>query len=115
MSSRLVSVSKAVLPAVVAAAFAAPPLVAGAAEEFKVGYRLENWKTAEFTNAEEAAKVFATFRKLGCETTREGHGGHIDVRYRCPKWKEITVGDHGGAHRWEGWLKQAGFETRHTH
>jgi hypothetical protein len=115
MKANPVSVLKFLLPAAVAAVLAASPLTSGAAEQFKVSYRLEKWKTSEFANAEEAQKVFETFQKLGCETAQEGHGGHIDVRYRCPKWKEITVNDHGGAHRWEAWLKQAGFETRHAH
>ena len=80
-----------------------------------VGYRLQDWKTAEFEDADKAETHFKTLKKLGCEVKQERHGGHIDVTYRCPKWREIAVKSHSQAHKWEDWLKDCGFETKHKH
>jgi hypothetical protein len=54
----------------------------------------------EFGDAAKAKTHHDTVKKLGCEATRqERHDGHVDVRYRCPRWKEIALKDHDAAHR----------------
>ena len=79
-----------------------------------VEYRLEAWKT---THAEgpKAEKLVGTLKKLRCEVKVGAHGGHTDVRYRCEKWQSLALKDHKTAHQWEAWLKNYGFETKHTH
>ena len=103
------------LIAAVAAAVIGGTQIAQAAEKFTVTYRCVKWKTIHFEEAEKAKLHYDTVKKLGCEAKQDDHGGHIDVSYRCEKWKEIALKDHDAAHRWEKWLKAAGFETKHTH
>jgi G:T/U-mismatch repair DNA glycosylase len=86
-----------------------------AAHREVVGYRLRNWKTIHFDDARKADDRYRTLRKLGCEATKDAHAGHIDVTYRCPRWRELSLRSHRAAHRWEDWLRAAGFETVHKH
>lgn len=86
-----------------------------AADHETVDYRLVEWKTKHFHDAAKAGTHASTLRKLGCEVKRESHGGHIDVNYRCPEWRRMSASSHDEAHRWEEWLKSAGFATRHDH
>ena len=88
---------------------------ASAAEKEVVAYRLTQWKASHFDDQARARQHYDTVKKLGCEAKQDDHGGHIDVSYRCEKWKEIALKDHDAVHRWEKWLKAAGFETKHTH
>lgn len=80
-----------------------------------VDYRLMEWQTKHFHDAEKANLHVATLKQLGCEVRQDAHDGHIDIVYRCPAWRRMSVETHAAAHRWEGWLKSAGFETRHEH
>ena len=84
-------------------------------EKYTVDYRLKNWKTVHFEDAKRAKTHVETVKKLGCEVKQEDHGGHIDVTYRCPEWKTMSVKSHDEAHKWEKWLKASGFETKHKH
>lgn len=79
-----------------------------------VEYRLAAWKT---THAEgtQADKIVKTLKTLRCEVKVGSHGGHTDVKYRCPKWQSLALKDHKTAHQWESWLKKYGFETKHKH
>ena len=86
-----------------------------AAEKEIVSYRLSEWKTLHFDDADLATKHLDTMKMLGCQVKQDSHGGHIDVSYYCPQWKQATVATHSVAHKWEKWLRGAGFETRHTH
>ncbi len=86
----------------------------GAASEV-ISFRLPNWKSAHFDDAKSAEANFKTFKQIGCEVEQGQHGGHFDVRYRCPKWRSISFKSHDDAHRWERWLKASGFETSHKH
>lgn len=88
---------------------------AAAAEKEAVQFRLKSWKTLEFEDASKAKAHADAVKKIGCEVTQENHGGHIDVTYRCPEWKQVAVRNHGEAHKWEKWLKDSGFETKHAH
>jgi hypothetical protein len=85
-----------------------------AAEEV-VEYRLTEWKTLHFHDAQKGNQHMETLKKLGCEVKQGKHGGHIDVSYRCKDWKKMTVANHDLAHKWEDWLKASGFETKHAH
>lgn len=86
-----------------------------AAGQELVDYRLTEWKTKHFQDAEKADSLATSLKKLGCEVKRDSHDGHIDVAYRCPLWRRLSLGSHDEAHRWENWLKSSGFETRHKH
>ena len=85
------------------------------AEREIVGYRLQEWTTAEFEDSGRAETHYKTLKKLGCEVKQERHGDHFDVTYRCPEWRELSAKSHSDAHKWEDWLKDCGFETNHKH
>jgi hypothetical protein len=89
--------------------------VANAANKELVEYRLTKWKNAHFDEVEQANTFVSTLKKLECESEMHDHNGHTDVRYRCPKWKQISLKTHDEAHKWEHWLKARGFETKHVH
>lgn len=80
-----------------------------------VQFRLTDWKTAHFNDANKAQSNSATLKQIGCEVKQHAHGSHHDVSYRCPKWRSISLKSHNQAHQWEGWLKSKGFETAHNH
>ncbi len=88
---------------------------AWAAGPYLVEYRLTQWKTVHFDDPGQAEEHLATLKKLGCDAHASAHGGHIDVRYRCPAWRSLAVETDAGAHRWERWLRACGFETAHQH
>ena len=106
----------------VVAAFAAVVFVgsaiqnqAFAAEREIVKFRLTSWKAVHFDDAKSAKETHATLIKLGCEAKQEQHGGHIDVAFRCPRWRSVALKTHNEAHQWERWLKSLGFQTSHSH
>lgn len=88
---------------------------ASAADRELVAYRLVSWKTIHFDDAQQADNHVKTIQRLGCEIRTGNHGGHIDVSFRCPQWREISLDTHTKAHNWETWLKGSGFETHHQH
>ena len=96
-----------------AIALGAIPIVAGADEI--VRYQLSEWKAKHIHDAKKADTIAATLKKLGCELKKSQHNGHIDVRYRCPKWRELKLDSHDEAHKWEKWLKEFQFKTEHKH
>ena len=81
----------------------------------RVEYRLTEWKSLHFDKAEQAKQYYQTFKSIGCEAKQDSHGNHIDVAFRCPKWKSLSLKSHAEAHKWEAFLKKAGFETKHQH
>ncbi|QDS91105.1 hypothetical protein EC9_53250 [Rosistilla ulvae] len=91
----------------------AEPVAAETKEVVK--YQLLEWKNKHTKNNEDAEKLIKTFKMLKVETEVSDHGNHKDVKYRCPKWKQLTVKDHDTAHQWEAWLKKLGFKTIHEH
>ena len=97
----------------VVAALTAIPLSLSADEV--VRYRLKDWKAKHIHNTKNAETIAGTLKKLGCEVKRSGHEGHVDVRYRCPKWRQLDLDSHAQAHKWEKWLKEYQFETEHKH
>ena len=80
-----------------------------------VEFRLPGWKTMHFSGEEKAEHHLVTVKKLGCEAQKLSHDNHYDVRYRCVKWKQMTLDTDAEAHLWVRWLKQVGFETIHEH
>jgi hypothetical protein len=80
-----------------------------------IGYQLKDWKESHFDDAKKAEQHFQAVQKLGCEVKKDKHDGHIDVRYRCPEWKQMNVNNHQLADQWQGWLMAAGFDVSHGH
>jgi len=80
-----------------------------------VRYQLTEWKAKHIHDAKKAETIAATLKKLGCELKKDQHNGHIDVKYRCPKWRELKLDSHDDAHKWEKWLKEYQFKTEHKH
>ena len=80
-----------------------------------VRYQLTEWKAKHIHDTKSADTISKTLKKLGCELKQEQHNGHIDVKYRCPKWKELKLDTHAEAHKWEKWLKEYNFTTEHKH
>lgn len=94
---------------------ASPSRAADLPEGISIAYRLPAWKTMHFDDPVQAQQHLAAVQQLGCVARSENHGGHIDVTYRTAGWRHVTVASDQLAHRWEGWLKGAGFETLHGH
>ena len=80
-----------------------------------VRYQLPQWKAKHIHDAKKADTIAATLKKLGCELKKHQHNGHIDVQYRCPRWRELKLDSHADAHKWEKWLKEFEFKTEHKH
>jgi hypothetical protein len=80
-----------------------------------VRYQLTQWKAKHIHDAKKADTITGTLKKLGCELKKHQHNGHIDVQYRCPKWRELKLDSHADAQKWEKWLKEFEFKTEHKH
>ena len=80
-----------------------------------VAYRLADWHEMHFDDPMKAAQHLKAVRDLGCEAKQSNHGGHIDIVYRCPEWRQAPVQSHELAAQWLGWLKASGFDTHHPH
>lgn len=80
-----------------------------------VRYQLTEWKEKHIHDAKTAETIVKTLKKLGCELKQSRHNGHIDVQYRCVKWRELKLNSHEEAHKWEHWLKEYHFKTEHKH
>ena len=102
----------ATLPAIAGANQAAESEAAGSEI---VRYQLSDWKAKHIHDAKKADTIAKTLKKLGCELKKDQHNGHIDVKYRCPKWRQLSLDSHADAHKWEKWLKEFGFKTQHKH
>jgi hypothetical protein len=86
----------------------------GMADE-TVRYQLASWKAKHIHDDTKADKIVVTLKKLGCEVKKHQHNGHVDVSYRCPKWRQLDLKSHDDAHKWESWLKEFEFKTEHKH
>ena len=80
-----------------------------------VKYRLAEWRSQHIHQPAEVGQLSTLYRSLACETELLDHTGHKDLRYRCPDWMEIELPSHEAAHKWQEFLKNAGFETAHEH
>jgi hypothetical protein len=91
------------------------PNAACAAEKAAVKYRLTKQKTVHLNDGKVAKGYDQLLKKFGCESKLGGHGGHYDLTYSCPKWREAEFDGHASAHKWQAWLQRLGFETTHKH
>jgi hypothetical protein len=114
-SSGLFFERKVMLRALLVFAFVASMGAASVSADEIVRYRLTEWKRQHLHDAAKATKITETLTKLGCEVQKENHNGHIDLKYRCPEWKQLKLNSHADAHKWEAWLKEFKFETEHKH
>jgi hypothetical protein len=80
-----------------------------------VRYQLSDWKAKHIHDTKKADTITKTLKKLGCELKQDQHNGHVDVKYRCVKWRELKLDSHADAHKWEKWLKEYQFKTEHKH
>ena len=80
-----------------------------------VRYQLKDWKAKHIHDAKKAVTISTTLKRLGCELQQSQHNGHIDLKYRCPKWRQLKLDSHEEAHKWEKWLKEFEFKTEHKH
>ena len=80
-----------------------------------VRYQLGSWKAKHIHDEKKAETIVTTLKKLGCEVKKNQHNGHVDVNYRCPKWRQLDLKSHADAHKWEAWLKEFQFKTEHKH
>ncbi len=80
-----------------------------------VRYRAEKWQAKHIHDEKKAKTITKTLKGLGCEVKKHQHNGHIDVKYRCPQWKQMELKSHEEAHKWEKWFKEYGFQTEHKH
>ncbi|MCO8123198.1 hypothetical protein NHH03_15725 [Stieleria sp. TO1_6] len=80
-----------------------------------VHFQCKEWKAKHIHDAKKAETIAATLKKLGCEVKQDEHNGHMDVKYRCEKEKQLPVKTHEEAVKWEKWFKEYGFKVYHTH
>jgi hypothetical protein len=88
-----------------------PALLEG---EEVVEFRLTEWQTVH-AESEEAPALVETLTRIGCEVQQTDDGGHLDVSFRSPLWKDIHFADHETAEQWIAWLEGHDFEVRHEH
>lgn len=86
------------------AATAAP-----AAAKQRLSFRTVKPIAAHFDTDKDAAANEKTLQQIGCETKREQHNGHIDVRFECKFWKTLTLNDAAEVAKWDKWLTEKGF------
>jgi hypothetical protein len=80
-----------------------------------VDYRLLEWKTAHLHDPAQAKLIHDALKSLECEVQQHSHGDHIDLSYRCLRWRRLTLASDELAHQWQHWLRLQGFQTRHEH
>ena len=80
-----------------------------------VQYRLPQSRTMHLHDPIESEQILRTMKMIGVEVSTRQHGGHLDATFACPEWKTIELPTEDQAHAWQAWLKNAGFETAHTH
>jgi acetylornithine deacetylase/succinyl-diaminopimelate desuccinylase-like protein len=80
-----------------------------------VRYRLEDWKRKHIHDLAKADRIADTLKKLGCEVEKADHNGHVDVKYRCPQWRQIKLNNHDEVDRWQRWFREYYFQTEHKH
>lgn len=80
-----------------------------------VEFRLAKWKSMHGSNTPQEQQLIKQLQAVGCEVVVEQHGGHSDIRFRAPTWRDIHLADHASADKWSSWFKQNGFEVQHSH
>ena len=92
-----------------------PQPVAGSPVPEIVKYRLSDWRSQHLHQPQQQSQFIAIYSGLGCETELLDHGNHKDLRIRCVEWMEVELPSHAAAHKWQEFLRNAGFETAHEH
>ncbi len=77
----------------------------------KVGFRMANWRTVHGDGTQAAADLVTTLQEIGCEVNQDNHGGHVDIAFRCPSWKTVSVQNDDQSNQWHQWLVNNEFET----
>ncbi|KAA5541459.1 hypothetical protein FYK55_18015 [Roseiconus nitratireducens] len=95
-----------------ALSLANPPAISAAEV---VHYQCKEWKAKHIHDTDKAKTIAETLKKLKCEVQSSGHDGHIDLKYRCEKERQLPVKTHEEAVKWEKWFKEYGFKVYHTH
>ena len=80
-----------------------------------VAFQMATPRTVHLHDHADAQKILNTLTLVGCELKTVDHNGHTDATFSCPQWKTIEVATEDSAHAWQKWLKESGFETRHSH
>ena len=80
-----------------------------------VEFRMAKWKRIHGDGSANEKQMIDSLKKLGVEVRVDNHGGHSDIAFRAPTWRDVHVADHQTAEQLMGWLKQNGFETHHEH
>lgn len=81
-----------------------------------IEFRMVNWKSIHGKGSAEEKKFVDLLSKLGCEVIESEHGGHSDIKFRAPTWRNVHVTDQKAADELGTWLKQNGFEVApHQH
>jgi len=80
-----------------------------------VAFQMAQPRTVHLHDQAAAQKILNTLTLVGCEISTKDHDGHTDATFSCPQWKTIELTSEDSAHAWEKWLKESGFETKHTH
>ncbi len=88
---------------------------ASAAGKPLVKYRLTVKKTIHLGDRAAAEGCEKSLKNLGCDVQLHAHGGHFDLTYHCPQWRQAEFDSEAAAHKWQNWLKSLGFETAHQH
>lgn len=80
-----------------------------------VQYRLADWNAESLQDSAELNQLLALYRGMGIEVKVDTEAGRHDVSKRCPEWMEIELPSHDAANKWQDFLTDAGFETKHVH
>lgn len=80
-----------------------------------VQFRLTQPKTVHLHDVAKAKKIINTLTLVGCQVKTADHDGHLDTTFSAPEWITIELTTEDSAHAWQNWLKESGFETKHTH
>ena len=77
----------------------------------KVGFRMANWRNIHGDGTKATTDLISTLKKIGCEVKQNKHGGHVDIAFRCPSWKTVSVQNDAQSSQWHQWLVKNKFET----
>lgn len=81
-----------------------------------LAYRLTDWQSAHFNDAQSAQQHLHVLQALGCESRMNpAVAGGMTVTYRCSEWRTLELADHDQTHQWSSWLGEAGFDCSHGH
>ena len=79
-----------------------------------VAFQMAKPRTVHLHDGVAAQKILNTLTLVGCELKTVDHNGHTDATFSCPEWRTIELATEDSALAWQTWLKDSGFETKHT-